>query len=203
MASGRGDENDKDSSGEGVDSNKRIEKECRFCKKLFSLPRCRDYRDHYCSRACGNKHREAIKQSRKAKCPNCEKEFIARNAQLRDGNKPYCSISCITKGKKQKEDHKRKRLESYMRGNHLHPSGADVHNWKGGIALTTQGYYKYSAGENAGRNVHTVLIEQKIGRRITNQEVVHHINHVKTDNRIENLRLMTRAEHMRHHLHES
>ena len=39
------------------------------------------------------------------------------------------------------------------------------------------------------------LMEQKIGRKLTSDEAVHHINSNHEDNRIENLQLMTRSEH--------
>src|SRR5215510_6428306 len=42
-------------------------------------------------------------------------------------------------------------------------------------------------------------MEHCIGRLLTDNEVVHHINGIKTDNRGLNLQLMTRAEHIRHH----
>ena len=42
---------------------------------------------------------------------------------------------------------------------------------------------------------HVYLMEQKLGRKITRKEVVHHINGIITDNRIENLLLMSRKEH--------
>lgn len=46
---------------------------------------------------------------------------------------------------------------------------------------------------------HRLIAEQRLGRTLRPDEFVHHINHVKTDNRWENLRVMTPAEHMSHH----
>lgn len=46
---------------------------------------------------------------------------------------------------------------------------------------------------------HVRVMELHIGRRITNDECVHHINHDRQDNRLENLQLMDRREHMRLH----
>lgn len=45
------------------------------------------------------------------------------------------------------------------------------------------------------RRQHILVMERSIGRRLTLDEVVHHRNEVKTDNRIENLQLMTNGEH--------
>lgn len=67
----------------------------------------------------------------------------------------------------------------------LHAKGYDIHN----------GYVRISVGKNCGRLQHVVIMEQHIGRKLSKDEVVHHINGVKTDNRIENLKLMTNAEH--------
>ena len=49
---------------------------------------------------------------------------------------------------------------------------------------------------------HTVLMERKIGRYLKGNEVVHHVNHDRSDNRIENLRLMDKKEHMSMHMKE-
>jgi hypothetical protein len=46
---------------------------------------------------------------------------------------------------------------------------------------------------------HRYLFEQAIGRRLLPTEVVHHINHDKLDNRLENLQLLSRSEHNKLH----
>lgn len=50
--------------------------------------------------------------------------------------------------------------------------------------------------------LHTVLMEQAIGRYLESDEVVHHINHNRTDNRLENLMLMKKKDHMSMHMKE-
>ena len=49
---------------------------------------------------------------------------------------------------------------------------------------------------------HILVMEQSIGRYLAPGEVVHHENHVRDDNHIENLRLMTASEHMSMHMRE-
>lgn len=49
---------------------------------------------------------------------------------------------------------------------------------------------------------HRLVMEENIGRYLTENEVVHHKNHKRNDNRIENLQLMTISEHARFHMLE-
>lgn len=49
---------------------------------------------------------------------------------------------------------------------------------------------------------HVLVMESRIGRYITRDEVVHHKNHIRDDNRIENLQLMTFKEHAGFHMKE-
>ena len=50
--------------------------------------------------------------------------------------------------------------------------------------------------------LHTVLAEMQLNRYLKENEVVHHINHIRDDNRIENLQLMDRHEHCSMHMKE-
>ena len=53
-----------------------------------------------------------------------------------------------------------------------------------------------------GRHMHRVVMEQVLGRKLTKDEVVHHIDENKWNNSPENLQVMTRSEHIKLHLHE-
>jgi len=48
--------------------------------------------------------------------------------------------------------------------------------------------------------VHRLVVEEHLGRTLTSDEVVHHIDHDPLNNDLSNLRVMTRAEHLVHHL---
>jgi len=60
---------------------------------------------------------------------------------------------------------------------------------------------RYKTKRTGGKRVslHRWLMEQHIGRKLLINEYVHHINHDKKDNRIENLCIETPQAHAEHH----
>ena len=60
-------------------------------------------------------------------------------------------------------------------------------------------YYRGKKQNGIKRDVHRIVMEGHIGRQLERTEVVHHINGDITDNRIENLQLMTLSEHGKLH----
>lgn len=73
--------------------------------------------------------------------------------------------------------------------------------WKGGRKINKKGHVlvldRTSPHADANGYVleHRKVMCEHIGRPLKDNEVVHHINGIKTDNRIENLQLMDRGEH--------
>lgn len=72
-----------------------------------------------------------------------------------------------------------------------------------GFSVKPSGYVVHTRGPNKGRAVHITIVEAEIGRRITAHEVVHHVDHDRSNNALSNLQLMTRSEHARLHALEN
>lgn len=78
-------------------------------------------------------------------------------------------------------------------------SGALNNAWKGG-RYWHKGHQRWFVRID-GKTVleHRYIMEQHLGRKLAPDEVVHHINEVPTDNRIENLLVMKRGDHIALH----
>lgn len=89
----------------------------------------------------------------------------------------------------------------------LQRRGADSPKWKGGRRVDRHGYVLIHAPAHPAAVQgyvleHRLVMEQVLGRPLERGEVVHHINHVKTDNRAENLMLLTHGAHSTLHAPE-
>lgn len=84
-------------------------------------------------------------------------------------------------------------------------AGPESHNWKGGSTKHGDGYVYVMvkghpfADKDGYVLEHRFVMEQRLGRYLTSNELVHHKNEVKDDNRPENLELTSRSAHMVHH----
>jgi len=92
----------------------------------------------------------------------------------------------------------------YRVNNGLTPIGGKGKNcpaYKNGCVKDKQGYIKiflpeHPHADNRGYiKEHRLVMEKKLGRYLTKDEIVHHLNEVKWDNRVENLCLVTKHTH--------
>ena len=62
------------------------------------------------------------------------------------------------------------------------------------VYIDKKGYKRF---KDSGKLVHRRVMERKLGFRLRKDVIVHHINGIKTDNRFENVRLLTKKEHFK------
>ena len=148
-------------------------------------------RIRYIPRNGGNPH---LVRDVWAKCPDCGKErWTDKNCYIRHDTKGLCQ-SCSAKRSMAKA--------------HLVPIEDRP------ILKQSDGYlYKYlpkghwcfpMAGRKARSAIillHRLTMAEHIGRLLSQDEIVHHINGNREDNRIENLQIVTRGEHKMSYRH--
>jgi hypothetical protein len=124
-------------------------------------------------------------------CDQCGTDFLAPATNVKKGYGRFCSLACRNlsyKGRPQPADRKK---PNFIRERNP--------NWHGGSSRHSGGYRAIRQHDGRYRLEHRVVMEAHLGRSLQRHEHVHHINGIKTDNRIENLQVMSAAEHARLH----
>ena len=112
------------------------------------------------------------------KCDNCGNEFEISPCYLkRERKNRFCCRSCEAEFKSYKNS---------------------IEHWRGGHISKSTGY-RYITINGVQIEEHRLVMMRQLGRELKSDEVVHHLNGNKLDNRIENLRLMTNEEHAKVH----
>jgi hypothetical protein len=156
-------------------------------------------------------------------CEFCKKEYWAQNSRINKWKPRFCSENCRNKGISKAHKFKNKiiylynnnqwsinRIDKYLGiksresiQNLLFNEGIKIRprkyylerernpNFKGGY-ITSNGYRRI------GKEMeHRTIMSKYLKRKLEKNEHVHHLNGNKTDNRIENLSLLTAKPHGR------
>jgi hypothetical protein len=117
-------------------------------------------------------------------CKFCKKSFnrgVSKSGRIESiedyKSRKYCSRDC------------------YFKAN----TGENHWYWKGGVKRTSDGYMRRSYDD---RYLHRIVMEEYLGRKLKTSEFVHHINGNPSDNRIENLQVISNSEHRKLHMKE-
>lgn len=123
-------------------------------------------------------------------CGECDTKVVRKRCRVSPREFPYCSPACKAKGMLNRN------------GGHLNG------RWRGGICQSDYGYVlEYVRRDHPFASMltkgyipqHRLVMATHLGRPLTRDEAVHHINGIKNDNRIENLQLLSHSEHARVH----
>jgi len=148
---------------------------------------------------CRNSCRSAFAAEKKMRiCDQCGVEFQAHNWAIKCSGGKYCSPACSSIGQtgSVRSEESRRRMSEAQKGKYV-PSGPSNPCYKGrGVSA---GYVWVRDGSGPPIAEHRLVAEQTLGRKLLSSEIVHHINRDKTDNRWENLEIMTRGEHLKEH----
>ena len=126
-------------------------------------------------------------------CIQCGSEFSVR--PYREKSAKFCSSSCNTKWKWKNK---------VFLNNRNQLKGSEHKMWKGGVKKL-HGYVLIYSPNHPNKDKqgyvreHRLVVEREIGRYLMKDEVIHHKNGLKNDNRLLNLEVISNQEHSQIH----
>jgi hypothetical protein len=178
---------------------------CLVCGTRFSLPLCHARRTgvgKFCSMSCQTKHNKSLKKFRERTCVICGEIFYPRISQIRSGQGETCSVECRSLnqsgekngfwGKKHSKESIQKAIKTRT-NNGTFLSGEEHHSWKGGY-VSGDGYKVIQVSKKTMLE-HRHIMEKHLGRKLSCEEIVHHLDCDTLNNAIGNLIVVTRSEH--------
>lgn len=190
-------------------SSHKINCACAHCGKRYRKRADRVRSPDYCNLRCRKTASALIADEKRGRnCGVCGARFLPRPGQVRLGQGRYCSSRCMHQESiawlhtpEARAKAIKSSIESPIAIAKRTRRGEQNPQWKGG-RIQTGGYVYHrepGAPDGISHAEHRAVVEAHIGRPLRSDEIVHHINHIKSDNRLENLQVLTRAQHMNEH----
>ncbi len=124
-------------------------------------------------------------------CLVCKKSFRTWPSKVKNGRGKYCSRKCsdsqtlIKKGQHISPD------TEIKKGQHIEK----VQGWR--YCGRGKQYKEIYLGNRKYRREHILVMEARMGRRLGPNEEIHHIDGNGLNNNLDNLRLMTKSDHLK------
>lgn len=148
---------------------------CVLCGKPF-IPKGYNYKVKHCSWECWKSQFKSDHILEDLVCEYCGGEFTRIHRVNKRSERHYCSNICAGRAIGKNKPIMDRRINSY-----------------GYIELKMIGHPMARAGKWVPE--HRLVMAEKLGRNLSSKEEVHHINGIKTDNRLENLVILGTREH--------
>lgn len=149
---------------------------CANCGKQFNVTPTEFRTRTHCSRECQSQARGPVRKQ----CFWCNASITVIRKKLKEHN--FCSHDCWSRFR--------------FSDRTLHP------RYTGGRGVGRDGYIRVHV-EGRGRvQEHRLVMEQHLGRRLVESEIVHHKDRNPSNNDINNLELLSASEHAELHANE-